>query len=134
MQRLAASDSSEGKLHPSHESKGAVPMRIKSPSNPHDRSSQSKSMVFSENLKVVESYSGMNKHCALTSLLQIIKEGYLLKAKIADEGKKLRKNWTSSWIVLTGRKIEFYKEPKQPAVPNLVSSYLSHVSSFPKCF
>ncbi|KAF7241877.1 Rho GTPase-activating protein 15 [Varanus komodoensis] len=49
----------------------------------------------------------------------VIKEGYLLKARIADGGKKLRKNWTSSWLVLTGRKIEFYKESKQPAVANL---------------
>lgn len=32
-----------------------------------------------------------------------------------------RKNWTTSWTVLTGWKIEFYKESKQPAVANLVS-------------
>ncbi|XP_026573587.1 rho GTPase-activating protein 15 [Pseudonaja textilis] len=129
MQQLAASDSSVGKLHPSHESTEAVQRRIKSPSNPHDRSSQSKSMVFSENLKVVESLSRHRRNhsqhsiphldCLVPLEKQIIKEGYLLKAKIADEGKKLRKNWTSSWIVLTGWKIEFYKESKQPAVPNL---------------
>ncbi|XP_042322357.1 rho GTPase-activating protein 15 isoform X2 [Sceloporus undulatus] len=53
----------------------------------------------------------------------VIKEGCLLKAKIADEGKKLRKNWTTSWLVLTGWKIEFYKESKQPAVANLKSGY-----------
>ncbi|RMC18840.1 hypothetical protein DUI87_04736 [Hirundo rustica rustica] len=47
------------------------------------------------------------------------KEGYLLKAKIADGGKKLRKNWSTSWIVLTSRKMEFYKESKQPALANL---------------
>uniref|UniRef100_A0A8C5RPQ7 Uncharacterized protein n=1 Tax=Laticauda laticaudata TaxID=8630 RepID=A0A8C5RPQ7_LATLA len=57
MQQLAASDSSVGKLHPSYESAGAVQMRIKSPSDHHDRSSQSKSMVFSENLKVIGSVS-----------------------------------------------------------------------------
>ncbi|XP_070655964.1 rho GTPase-activating protein 15 isoform X3 [Bos indicus] len=47
------------------------------------------------------------------------KEGYLQKAKIADGGKKLRKNWTTSWIVLSSRKIEFYKESKQQALSNM---------------
>ncbi|XP_039194167.1 rho GTPase-activating protein 15 isoform X2 [Crotalus tigris] len=132
MQQLAASGLNVGKLHPSSESTGAVQMRIKSPSNPHDRSSQSKSLVFSENLKVIESVSRHRRnhsqhnipHLESTGPLekQIIKEGYLLKAKIADEGKKLRKNWSTSWIVLTGRKIEFYKESKQPAVLNLKGS------------
>ncbi|XP_031410176.1 rho GTPase-activating protein 15 [Meleagris gallopavo] len=51
------------------------------------------------------------------------KEGYLLKAKIADGGKKLRKNWSTSWIVLTSRKMEFYKESKQPALANLKPGY-----------
>ncbi|EOB06950.1 Rho GTPase-activating protein 15 [Anas platyrhynchos] len=51
------------------------------------------------------------------------KEGYLLKAKIADGGKKLRKNWSTSWIVLTARKMEFYKESKQPALANLKPGY-----------
>ncbi|XP_053445358.1 rho GTPase-activating protein 15-like [Nycticebus coucang] len=46
------------------------------------------------------------------------KEGYLQKAKIADGGKKLRKNWSTSWIVLSSRKIEFYREPKQQALSN----------------
>ncbi|KAK9410603.1 rho GTPase-activating protein 15 [Crotalus adamanteus] len=136
MQQLAASGLNVGKLHPSSESTGAVQMRIKSPSNPHDRSSQSKSLVFSENLKVIESVSRHRRnhsqhnipHLESTGPLekQIIKEGYLLKAKIADEGKKLRKNWSTSWIVLTGRKIEFYKESKQPAVPNLELPHVPH--------
>ncbi|XP_058049588.1 rho GTPase-activating protein 15 isoform X2 [Ahaetulla prasina] len=129
MQQLAASDPSLGKLDPSHESTGIVQMRIKTLSNTHDRSSQSKSMVYAENLKVVEPLSRHRRNhsqhniphldCLVPLEKQIIKEGYLLKAKIADEGKKLRKNWTFSRIVLTGRKMEFYKESKQPAVPNL---------------
>ncbi|KAM6463704.1 rho GTPase-activating protein 15 isoform 2-T2 [Liasis olivaceus] len=132
MQQLATSDTSIGKLHPSHESAGAVQMRIKSPSNIHDRSSQSKSLILSENLKVIEPLSRHRRNhsqhniphpdCIGPLEQMIIKEGYLLKAKIADEGKKLRKNWTSSWLVLTGRKIEFYKESKQPAVANLVTT------------
>ncbi|EHB07968.1 Rho GTPase-activating protein 15 [Heterocephalus glaber] len=47
------------------------------------------------------------------------KEGYLQKAKIADGGKKLRKNWSTSWIVLSNQKIEFYKESKQQALSNM---------------
>lgn len=34
----------------------------------------------------------------------------------------LRKNWSTSWIVLTSRKMEFYKESKQPALANLVGN------------
>ncbi|XP_053141763.1 rho GTPase-activating protein 15 isoform X2 [Hemicordylus capensis] len=104
MQQLASSENSAKKLHSSQESTGAVQLRIKSANSPHDRHSQSKSMILSDNLKVIE---------------PVIKEGLLLKAKIADGGKKLRKNWASSWIVLTGRKIEFYKESKQSAAANL---------------
>ncbi|XP_064340807.1 rho GTPase-activating protein 15 isoform X4 [Camelus dromedarius] len=51
--------------------------------------------------------------------LMVEKEGYLQKAKIADGGKKLRKNWSTSWIVLSSRKIEFYKESKQQALSNM---------------
>ncbi|MBZ3885216.1 Rho GTPase-activating protein 15 [Sciurus carolinensis] len=55
--------------------------------------------------------------------LMVEKEGYLQKAKIADGGKKLRKNWSSSWIVLSSRKLEFYKESKQQALSNAKSGH-----------
>uniref|UniRef100_A0A8D2J7Y4 Rho GTPase-activating protein 15 n=1 Tax=Varanus komodoensis TaxID=61221 RepID=A0A8D2J7Y4_VARKO len=129
MQQLASSDIKAEKLHSSHECKGAVQMRIKSANSPRDRQSQCKSMILSENVKATEPVTLWEK-CRSTMnvayscfLFQVIKEGYLLKARIADGGKKLRKNWTSSWLVLTGRKIEFYKESKQPAVANLKPGY-----------
>ncbi|XP_061464853.1 rho GTPase-activating protein 15 isoform X2 [Rhineura floridana] len=133
MHRLVASDTSAEKLHPSHESTGVVQMRVKSANSPYDRHSQSKSMILSDNPKVIEPISRHRRNHSQHNLTlsefispleqMVIKEGYLLKAKIADGGKKLRKNWTSSWLVLTGQKIEFYKESKQPAVANLKAGY-----------
>ncbi|KAM6307601.1 rho GTPase-activating protein 15 [Aegotheles albertisi] len=130
MERSTTSDMASEKSNPSHHSTGAVQMRIKNANSHHDRLSQSKSMILSENVKVTEP---INRHrrnhsqhnLTLADILSpqdhtvVEKEGYLLKAKIADGGKKLRKNWSTSWIVLTARKIEFYKESKQPALANL---------------
>ncbi|XP_054828303.1 rho GTPase-activating protein 15 isoform X2 [Eublepharis macularius] len=133
MQQLASSDTNAEKPHCSRESTGAVQMRIKSANNLNDRHSQSKSMILSDNLKVTEPISRHRRNhsqhnLTVTEIISpleqtVIKEGYLQKAKIADGGKKLRKNWTVSWIVLTGRKIEFYKDSKQPAVANLKTGY-----------
>ncbi|XP_072531286.1 rho GTPase-activating protein 27 isoform X2 [Salminus brasiliensis] len=44
------------------------------------------------------------------SLLE--KAGILNKTKIADNGKKLRKNWAQSWTVLHGGILTFHKDPK----------------------
>uniref|UniRef100_A0A8C7I949 Rho GTPase-activating protein 15 n=1 Tax=Oncorhynchus kisutch TaxID=8019 RepID=A0A8C7I949_ONCKI len=44
---------------------------------------------------------------------------YLNKAKISEGGKKLRKNWTSTWVVLDTDKLLFYKDRKQEALTNL---------------
>ncbi|XP_039351605.1 rho GTPase-activating protein 15 isoform X2 [Mauremys reevesii] len=134
MQGLPASDSSSEKLNPSHQNIGAVQMRIKNANSHHDRHSQSKSMILSENVKVKEPISRHRRNHSqhnliLTDIISpkeqtvVEKEGYLLKAKIADGGKKLRKNWSTSWIVLAGGKIEFYKESKQPALANLKAGY-----------
>ncbi|XP_014796602.1 PREDICTED: rho GTPase-activating protein 15 [Calidris pugnax] len=134
MERSTTSDTASEKPNPSHHCTGAVQMRIKNANSHHDRLSQSKSMILSENIKVAEP---VNRHRRNHSqhnltLADIIttqdhtvveKEGYLLKAKIADGGKKLRKNWSTSWIVLTARKMEFYKESKQPALANLKPGY-----------
>uniref|UniRef100_A0A8C1KK89 Rho GTPase-activating protein 15 n=1 Tax=Cyprinus carpio TaxID=7962 RepID=A0A8C1KK89_CYPCA len=85
---------------------GAVQMRIKSSqSSTGERLSQTKSMVLPE-----------------PDTLQkptILKGEYLNKAKIAEGGKKLRKNWTSTWVVLCSNQLLFYKESKQEAVANL---------------
>ncbi|NXA51767.1 RHG15 protein, partial [Nothocercus julius] len=134
MERSTASEMASEKANPSYHSTGAVQMRIKSANSHHDRLSQSKSMILSDNVKVAEP---VNRHrrnhsqhnLTLADIIStqdhtvVEKEGYLLKAKIADGGKKLRKNWSTSWIVLTARKMEFYKESKQPALANLKPGY-----------
>ncbi|XP_074857637.1 rho GTPase-activating protein 15 [Carettochelys insculpta] len=134
MQEFPASDASSEKLSPTHQNVGAVQMRIKSANSHHDRHSQSKSMILSDNVKVKEPISRHRRNHSqhnliLTDIISpqeqtvVEKEGYLLKAKISDGGKKLRKNWSTSWLVLAGGKIEFYKESKQPALANLKAGY-----------
>ncbi|KAM9550591.1 rho GTPase-activating protein 15 isoform 3-T6 [Guaruba guarouba] len=134
MERSTASDTASEKPNPSHHSTGAVQMRIKNANSHHDRLSQSKSMILSENVKVPEPVSRHRRNhsqhnLTLANIIStqdhtvVEKEGYLLKAKIADGGKKLRKNWSTSWVVLTAQKMEFYKESKQPALANLKPGY-----------
>ncbi|NXC44598.1 RHG09 protein, partial [Penelope pileata] len=43
------------------------------------------------------------------------KAGQLNKTKIAEGGRKLRKSWGVSWVLLAGNSLIFYKEPKGPA-------------------
>nr|XP_033791951.1 rho GTPase-activating protein 9 isoform X7 [Geotrypetes seraphini] len=43
---------------------------------------------------------------------EVEKAGQLKKTKIAEGGRKLRKNWAMSWVVLAGNSLIFYKEPK----------------------
>ncbi|XP_074082408.1 rho GTPase-activating protein 9 isoform X2 [Macrotis lagotis] len=42
---------------------------------------------------------------------EVEKAGMLNKTKIAEGGRKLRKNWGSSWVVLAGNSLVFYKVP-----------------------
>lgn len=59
MERSTTSDTASEKPNPSHHSTGAVQMRIKNANSHHDRLSQSKSMILSENMKVAEPVSKM---------------------------------------------------------------------------
>ncbi|XP_078079929.1 rho GTPase-activating protein 27-like isoform X2 [Mustelus asterias] len=47
------------------------------------------------------------------------KAGILNKAKVADNGKRIRKNWGSSWTVLQGGILTFYKDPKNQSAGSL---------------
>uniref|UniRef100_A0A672SL26 Rho GTPase-activating protein 15 n=1 Tax=Sinocyclocheilus grahami TaxID=75366 RepID=A0A672SL26_SINGR len=106
---------------------GAVQMRIKSSqSSTGERLSQTKSMVLPEpdTLQKPVSMSFLNSgrlniFVFVYCLQTILKGEYLNKAKIAEGGKKLRKNWTSTWVVLCSNQLFFYKESKQEAVANL---------------
>ncbi|KAM9252226.1 LOW QUALITY PROTEIN: rho GTPase-activating protein 9 [Cariama cristata] len=46
---------------------------------------------------------------------EVWKAGQLNRTKIAEGGRKLRKSWGVSWVVLAGNSLIFYKEPKGPA-------------------
>ncbi|XP_023370799.1 rho GTPase-activating protein 15-like [Otolemur garnettii] len=127
MQKSTNSDTSVETVNSTRQGTGAVQMRIKNANSNHDRLSQSKSMILTDVGKVTEPVSRHRRNHSQHILKDIIppleqlmveKEGYLQKAKIADGGKKLRKNWSTSWIVLSSRKIEFYKESKQQALSN----------------
>nr|XP_056705344.1 rho GTPase-activating protein 9 [Euleptes europaea] len=52
----------------------------------------------------------------LPDLMHMVeKAGQLNKTKIAEGGRKLRKCWTTSWLVLAGNSLMFYKDPKVAA-------------------
>ncbi|CAD7679385.1 unnamed protein product [Nyctereutes procyonoides] len=132
MQKSTNSDTSVETLNSTRQGTGAVQMRIKNANSHHDRLSQSKSMILTDVGKVIEPISRHRRNHSqhvlkdvITPLEQLMveKEGYLQKAKIADGGKKLRKNWSTSWIVLSSRKIEFYKESKQQALSNVKTGH-----------
>uniref|UniRef100_A0A3Q2HNC0 Rho GTPase activating protein 15 n=1 Tax=Equus caballus TaxID=9796 RepID=A0A3Q2HNC0_HORSE len=128
MQKSTDCDTSMETLNSPRQGTGAVQMRIKNANSHHDRLSQSKSMILTDVGKVAAPISRHRRNHSQHVLKDVIppleqlmveKEGYLQKAKIADGGKKLRKNWSTSWIVLSSRKIEFYKESKQQALSNM---------------
>ncbi|XP_011893654.1 rho GTPase-activating protein 15 isoform X3 [Papio anubis] len=132
MQKSTNSDTSLETLNSTRQGTGAVQMRIKNANSHHDRLSQSKSMILTDVGKVTEPISRHRRNHSQHILKDVIppleqlmveKEGYLQKAKIADGGKKLRKNWSTSWIVLSSRKIEFYKESKQQALSNMKTGH-----------
>ncbi|KAJ3602202.1 hypothetical protein NHX12_029961 [Muraenolepis orangiensis] len=43
---------------------------------------------------------------------ELEKAGPLNKTKISEGGRKLRKNWNPSWVVLGGNSLVFFKDPK----------------------
>ncbi|XP_056256528.1 rho GTPase-activating protein 27 isoform X2 [Seriola aureovittata] len=46
------------------------------------------------------------------------KAGIINKTKVADNGKKIRKNWSQSWTVLHGGILTFHKDPKSAPTGN----------------
>ncbi|XP_063070316.1 rho GTPase-activating protein 15 [Engraulis encrasicolus] len=111
-------------LPPSH---GAVAMRIKATNSSGERLSQTKSMVIPE---PETPGKPINRHRRNQSQHSIggagggelsvpLQSTYLNKAKISEGGKKLRKNWTSTWVVLSSDHLLFYKDNKQEALVNL---------------
>ncbi|XP_046652205.1 rho GTPase-activating protein 12-like isoform X3 [Daphnia pulicaria] len=42
--------------------------------------------------------------------IRVLQQGFLHKTKLTENGKKIRKNWTSSWVVLTDLFLFLFKE------------------------
>ncbi|XP_059826236.1 rho GTPase-activating protein 15 [Hypanus sabinus] len=114
-------------LPSTHFSPSAVQRRAKSAAANCDRLSQTKSMVLTDSNPIKLPISRHRRNHSQHNLSDITgmvdqsplkKNGYLNKAKITEGGKKLRKNWTSSWVCLEGDKIDFYKDSKQQILAN----------------
>ncbi|XP_047439365.1 rho GTPase-activating protein 15 isoform X2 [Mugil cephalus] len=89
--------------------------------------SHSQSMILPENGKLVQQCKDYS--CNVTNIVveppspesspdsdgctpELEKAGLLNKTKIAEGGRKLRKNWSPSWVVLVGNSLVFFKDPK----------------------
>ncbi|XP_038553443.1 rho GTPase-activating protein 15 isoform X3 [Micropterus salmoides] len=89
--------------------------------------SYSQSMILPENGKLVQQCKDYS--CNMTNIVveppspesspdsdgctpELEKAGLLNKTKIAEGGRKLRKNWSPSWVVLVGNSLVFFKDPK----------------------
>ncbi|KAM7402376.1 hypothetical protein PAMP_017620 [Pampus punctatissimus] len=90
--------------------------------------SHSQSMILPENGKLVQQRS-RDYSCKVANIVveppspesspdsdgctpELEKAGLLNKTKIAEGGRKLRKNWSPSWVVLVGNSLVFFKDPK----------------------
>ncbi|KAF5899160.1 rho GTPase-activating protein 15-like, partial [Clarias magur] len=105
---------------------GGVAMRIKSSTGTGERLSQTKSMVISD---LDTAQKPLNRHRRNQSQHNTSHGGqqlqpqlhgvYLNKAKISEGGKKLKKNWALTWVVLSSNELHFYKESKHEAMASL---------------
>ncbi|KAM9859388.1 rho GTPase-activating protein 15 isoform 2-T2 [Aulostomus maculatus] len=124
MQRAASSDTLCTMAHSNTDPKcqNSAPL--------HDAKQQlshSKSMILPENGKIVQQCGDYS--CNVTNIIveppspesspdsdgctpELEKAGLLNKTKIAEGGRKLRKNWSPSWVVLVGNSLVFFKDPK----------------------
>ncbi|KAM8933608.1 rho GTPase-activating protein 15 [Pelodytes ibericus] len=105
---------------------GIVHMRIKNVNMQNDRLSQTKSMILETSGEITKPISRHRRNhsqhytadISKDTLVNKNKEGILNKTKITDKGKKLRKNWSLSYVVLSERKLDFYKDYKEQAALN----------------
>ncbi|KAM9361623.1 rho GTPase-activating protein 15 [Symphorus nematophorus] len=121
MQRAASSDTLSTMAYTNADNSGPQ----------HDGKQQlshSQSMFLPENGKLVQQCRDYS--CNVTNIVveppsppesspdsdgctpELEKAGLLNKTKIAEGGRKLRKNWSPSWVVLVGNSLVFFKDPK----------------------
>ncbi|XP_028261791.1 rho GTPase-activating protein 15 isoform X2 [Parambassis ranga] len=122
MQRAASSDTLSTIALSNTDARNSAPL--------HDvkqQLSHSQSMILPENGKLVQQCRDYS--CNVTNIVveppspvsspdsdgctpELEKAGLLNKTKIAEGGRKLRKNWSPSWVVLVGNSLVFFKDPK----------------------
>lgn len=107
---------------------GSVSMRMKSSTGSNgERLSQTKSMVIPElntPQKPINRHKRNQSQYGSGQQVQPALQGeYFNKAKIFEGGKKLKKNWTSTWVVLGTNELHFYKDSKQESMANLKPGY-----------
>ncbi|XP_041944064.1 rho GTPase-activating protein 15 isoform X1 [Alosa sapidissima] len=124
MQRAVSSDT----INSSSSSTGDAQWRTSPLFGGRDQMSHSHSMILPEsspNHKSVQQLRDQMTHVlveapsppsspdSLDSVSpELEKAGLLNKTKIAEGGRKLRKNWNPSWVVLVGNSLVFFKDPK----------------------
>uniref|UniRef100_A0A8C4R756 Rho-GAP domain-containing protein n=1 Tax=Eptatretus burgeri TaxID=7764 RepID=A0A8C4R756_EPTBU len=95
--------------------------------NSLDRASLAKSVAIPDLPKTLQHRRNLSDHGLSTLALpaagaplipNLEKAGLLNKTKILETSKKLRKNWTPSWVVLSGPDLTFGKDPKAQASAN----------------
>ncbi|XP_076123763.1 rho GTPase-activating protein 15 isoform X4 [Alosa pseudoharengus] len=125
MQRAVSSDT----INSSSSSTGDAQWRTSPLFGGRDQMSHSHSMILPESSPnhksvqqlrdyqmthvLVEAPSPASSPDSLDSVSpELEKAGLLNKTKIAEGGRKLRKNWNPSWVVLVGNSLVFFKDPK----------------------
>ncbi|XP_067472077.1 rho GTPase-activating protein 27-like isoform X1 [Thunnus thynnus] len=80
------------------------------------------SQQLSDRLRLKRNLSNRstNSHQLHSHLLE--KAGIINKTKVADHGKKIRKNWAQSWTVLHGGILTFHKDPKSAPTGNAMKA------------
>ncbi|XP_068605811.1 rho GTPase-activating protein 27 [Brachionichthys hirsutus] len=86
-----------------------------------NRSFSPESPQFSDRNRLKRNLSNRSadsqQHCHLLE-----KAGILNKTKVADGGKRIRKNWSQSWTVLHGGILTFHKDPRSAPTGNASKS------------
>ncbi|XP_056653762.1 rho GTPase-activating protein 9 [Monodelphis domestica] len=105
-------DSMEGTPHPGGDT--GAPKAQESSGGPSNQVSEAKEPRATQTLlsdSPRDSLTARSRPQLLDDPHEVEKSGMLNKTKIAEGGRKLRKNWGSSWVVLAGNSLVFYKVP-----------------------
>ncbi|KAK2711447.1 rho GTPase-activating protein 12-like isoform X2 [Artemia franciscana] len=84
-----------------------------------DRRNQAKSQIFDTGFQLsinrgdqVQKTASLPRDTTQLPYLKVIRQGQLSKTKITENGKKIRKNWSSSYGILSDQMLLLYKDAK----------------------